>query len=83
MTVTTSAPNDFATGQKVTITGVTGGTGTFNGDFVINVTNSTTFTYSASGSGNWPSLSVASYRSVNCLRASSARPARHRQRPRS
>jgi hypothetical protein len=51
VTVTTSAPNDFANGQKVTIAGVTGGTGTFNGDFVINVTNSTTFTYSASGNG--------------------------------
>jgi hypothetical protein len=52
VTVNTSSANDFVTGQKVTITGVTGGTGTFNGDFVITVVNNSTFTYLASGNGS-------------------------------
>ena len=52
MTVTTSAPNDLATGQTVTIAGISGsGVTGFNGDFTITVVNSTTFTYSATTTG--------------------------------
>jgi hypothetical protein len=58
VTITTAAPNDFATGDKVTIAGITGGSGTYNGDFVITRVNSTQFTYSASGSGS-PTVTTA------------------------
>lgn len=50
VTVTTSTNHGLANGDVVDISGVTGGTTSFNGSFTITVTGATTFTYSQTGS---------------------------------
>lgn len=50
VTVVTSSAHAFSTGFEVIVAGITGTAGTtMNGTFVVTVTNSTTFTYTAAG----------------------------------
>jgi hypothetical protein len=45
-TVTTASPNDYAVGQKVTVAGITGTTGSsYNGDVTITAVSGNTFSY--------------------------------------
>lgn len=50
VTVNTSVAHGFTTGDTVIISGVSGGTTAFNGNFTLTVTSSTEFTYAQSGS---------------------------------
>ena len=51
VTVTTTNNHHLSSGQTVQMLGWTGGTGTWNGVYVVNVTGNTTFTYLATGNG--------------------------------
>jgi hypothetical protein len=51
VTVVTTAPNPFATGNSVTIAGFKGSASNYNGTFTVTVTNSTTFTYTDTTAG--------------------------------
>lgn len=49
VTVNTATAHGFTNGDRITISGVTGGTTDFNGTFVITVSDTDTFTYSQTG----------------------------------
>jgi|688.fasta_scaffold234611_1 hypothetical protein len=50
VTIVTTRAHKFSTGYEVIVAGITGGAGTtMNGTFIVTVTNSTTFTYTAAG----------------------------------
>jgi hypothetical protein len=50
-TVTVTSPNHYYPGQSVIVSGVVGGSGTFNGTFTVATSTPTQFTYAASGNG--------------------------------
>jgi hypothetical protein len=50
VTIVTTRAHKFSTGYEVIVAGITGAAGTtMNGTFIVTVTNSTTFTYTAAG----------------------------------
>jgi hypothetical protein len=50
VTIVTTRTHEFATGYEVVVAGITGAAGTsMNGTFIVTVTDSTTFTYTAAG----------------------------------
>lgn len=51
VTVTTSTAHGLLTGNSITVSGASGGSGTWNGTFTITRTGNTTFTYSSTGNG--------------------------------
>ncbi len=57
VTVTTATANDYATGMTVTISGAA--SAAYNGAFVVNVTGSTTFTYTITSSPPSPDSGTA------------------------
>jgi hypothetical protein len=61
VTVVTSTAHDLTTGQSVIISGVTGGSTSFNGTFAnVTVTNSTTFTFAQTGGDESGTVSASS-----------------------
>jgi hypothetical protein len=61
VTVDTAVAHNLTTGDIVTITGVTGGTTSFNGTFTVTVVDSDTFTYSQTGADESGTTGANSY----------------------
>lgn len=65
VTVDTTVAHNLTTGDKVTISGVTGGTTSFNGTFTVTVTDTDTFTYSQTGTTESGTVGANSYATPN------------------
>lgn len=65
VTVDTAVNHNLTSGDKVTISGVTGGTTSFNGTFTVTVSDSNTFTYSQTGSNESGTTGANSYATPN------------------
>ena len=52
VTVVTLTPHSLTVGASITVSGATGGTGTFNGTFTCATASGSTYTYTATGNGS-------------------------------
>ncbi len=64
VTIVTTRAHKFSTGYEVIVAGITGTAGTtMNGTFIVTVTNSTTFTYTAAGTAGAGTVTSATVKS--------------------
>lgn len=64
VTIVTTSAHAFANGYEVVVAGITGTAGTtMNGTFIVTVTNSTTFTYTAAGTAGSGTVTGATVKS--------------------
>jgi len=64
VTIVTTSAHAFANGYEVVVAGITGAAGTtMNGTFIVTVTNSTTFTYTAAGTAGAGTVTGATVKS--------------------